>query len=799
VPAMAGGAAGRVVPLHGEMTLSFLTRIAARYHQSARDLVAAVTEIDGMQNLTGSIHPDSEIHLNATARHRVSSLCHVPLLVLERALPAWSNEEPRGRYPAGPVGRLTRGEEAVAPWGPACPACTASRTGRPEPARRYLAPEQRVCARHRYWLLYLPGTGGLPIPLDRCPELIQSQRQHARLLRHSPVAAQAFEVARAVTGTWWDQPWPDEEQPWPARLQATRPTDTDPGWWQTVARDLITYPETVAVARVLASPRWQQHTVRQLREHRPYRLGEVPALLAELAHQLQRPWIIQRLAPVTHGPLFTWVHACALAHASTAPADQQARWKVHSPHRPRPLSDLLPTAPLPGSRPDRQPPRRLRGHSLRAEQAFATGLLHARTYHAEHGHLAVPTHAAPGGYPLGQWIVNRRTVHTQLPDHQAAALTAIDPWWNAPWSRQWQRIWHQARTHTATHGPLQPAKGFPTTSYNLGEWLYQQCTRYRTLHPEQQRLLAELGITPAAEAAAKPRRRSHEDRFQEGLAHARAYATEHGHLAHASASTVHHGYPLGRWLASQRARQHRTALTPARQQALAAIDPWWRPPWNLTWQRDYYRARDAAHGRLPQAANSFDDPADPRAADWLRRQCTAYAQLHPGQQHLLAALGITTKTAPRLARTLPASSGRTPLPAQDSRPKRPRQGHRPSQRPGWETALAHAQAWHTEHGHLCPPIKTVHDGFPLGEWLNRQRGLSKKRSRPSPTQQALTTMDPWWNPPWPIAWQRAYHHAHTDPRHPSARHWRQRQRRTWPLLHPDQQHLLTALDLAPPP
>ncbi|MEV8015258.1 hypothetical protein AB0O76_02630 [Streptomyces sp. NPDC086554] len=63
-------------------------------------------------------------------------------------------------------------------------------------------------------------------------------------------------------------------------------------------------------------------------------------------------------------------------------------------------------------------------------------------------------------------------------------------------------------------------------------------------------------------------------------------------------------------------------------------------------------------------------------------------------------------------------------------------------------------------------MKTVHDGFPLGEWLNRQRELAKKRSTPSPTQQTLTTIDRWWNPPWPILWQRAYHHVHAHPRHP---------------------------------
>ncbi|MGW3498940.1 TniQ family protein [Streptomyces sp. NPDC001020] len=150
---MASGAAGRVAPLPGELTLSFLTRLAARYHLTIRDLLAAATDIGGLRNLTGMLYPDSEIRLNAQERARVAMLCRVPPRVLERALPAWRREEPCGRYGAGPVGRLMRGEEAVAAWGPACPACTTARTGRRVPARQYLAPEERVSARHRNWLL----------------------------------------------------------------------------------------------------------------------------------------------------------------------------------------------------------------------------------------------------------------------------------------------------------------------------------------------------------------------------------------------------------------------------------------------------------------------------------------------------------------------------------------------------------------------------------------------------------------------------------------------------------------------
>ncbi|MEV5084900.1 hypothetical protein AB0K74_41180 [Streptomyces sp. NPDC056159] len=134
--------------------------------------------------------------------------------------------------------------------------------------------------------------------------MIEAQRRHIRLLHRSPIAARAFEVARAVTNSWWDQPWPVEERAWPARLKATRPDDADPDWWKVAARDLVTYPETVALARLLAGHHLQQRTVAASGGHLPYRLGELPALLAELAHELQRPWLAHHLAADTHGPLF---------------------------------------------------------------------------------------------------------------------------------------------------------------------------------------------------------------------------------------------------------------------------------------------------------------------------------------------------------------------------------------------------------------------------------------------------------------------------------------------------------------
>ncbi|TWV28049.1 helicase, partial [Streptomyces albidoflavus] len=149
----------RVSPLQGEMTLSFLGRIADGYGLTVRSLLSALTEVAGQQDVVGALRGDSEVFLNAEARDRVAALCRVPQVGLRRALPAWTREEPLGPSKERPAARLTNGVETVAGWGPACPGCVAARTGGVALARVYLAAHQRVCPRHRYWLMSVPGSG----------------------------------------------------------------------------------------------------------------------------------------------------------------------------------------------------------------------------------------------------------------------------------------------------------------------------------------------------------------------------------------------------------------------------------------------------------------------------------------------------------------------------------------------------------------------------------------------------------------------------------------------------------------
>ncbi|CAL9669837.1 hypothetical protein SUDANB145_07355 (plasmid) [Streptomyces sp. enrichment culture] len=169
-----------------------------------------------------------------------------------------------------------------------------------------------------------------------------------------------------------------------------------------------------------------------------------------------------------------------------------------------------------------------------------------------------------------------------------------------------------------------------------------------------------------------------------------------------------------------------------RAQALTAIDPWWCPPWNLYWQRGYYRARDAAASRPLRSERGFG-ALDDATARWLRIQCRTYDQLHPDLHHLLAGIGITAQTAralqvpPAAAKALrravtPAAPKPTPRPhaASEKLPRTRRA--RPAKAP---TSPA------VRHVPNLPPRPRAAASDTAPTWYRDSREPS---SRPAPTQ-----------------------------------------------------------------
>ncbi|MFH9969479.1 Helicase associated domain protein [Streptomyces mirabilis] len=139
----------------------------------------------------------------------------------------------------------------------------------------------------------------------------------------------------------------------------------------------------------------------------------------------------------------------------------------------------------------------------------------------------------------------------------------------------------------------------------------------------------------------------------------------------------------------------------------------------------------------------------------------------------------------------------------------------------WENKLAALRSYHRAHGHLAPRQDAVwgeSEGLvPVGQHianLRRKGGLGKDPERAAARATQLTAIDPDWNCPWPLDWQRHYRVladlVDADGILPSIEpgvlfegddlgKWlaRQREASTWAQLSTEQQERLTGLGVQP--
>ncbi|GAA0670243.1 DEAD/DEAH box helicase [Streptomyces thermocarboxydovorans] len=268
----------------------------------------------------------------------------------------------------------------------------------------------------------------------------------------------------------------------------------------------------------------------------------------------------------------------------------------------------------------------------------------------------------------------------------------------APKSAEWRRGLNAARRYHRTHHHLDVPQHYEDpTGYPLGRWLTWQ----RHLHTKETLDAARVHALERLGIIWDPRQQA----FERALAHAAVYAARHGHLV-PPVDEIHDSFPLGRWLATQRTRAE--TLTDQRATALTALDPWWNPPWPITWQRAYHAARQSL------AANKTAAEAE----RWLETPRARSHRLHPEQKSLLKELGLVEP---------PDTSG---SPATQTR--------MPARERAFQRGLAAARAFRAREGHLNVPQRHIEkiDGDPvrLGQWLSN---LRRRRSVLSPQRQAV--------------------------------------------------------------
>lgn len=121
----------------------------------------------------------------------------------------------------------------------------------------------------------------------------------------------------------------------------------------------------------------------------------------------------------------------------------------------------------------------------------------------------------------------------------------------------------------------------------------------------------------------------------------------------------------------------------------------------------------------------------------------------------------------------------------------------------FEARLEQAITFAAHHGTLAVTRAPTPRERPLLRWLTRQRQLVADERLHGDRIDALNAVDPWWNPPWSVAWQHDYTHLtltpHTAPTTatPASGHtaaaWLDHQLTQLPALHPQQVRLLAQL------
>ncbi|MFF6914137.1 Helicase associated domain protein [Streptomyces sp. NPDC012466] len=245
--------------------------------------------------------------------------------------------------------------------------------------------------------------------------------------------------------------------------------------------------------------------------------------------------------------------------------------------------------------------------------------------------------------------------------------------------------------------------------------------------------------------------------WEEGLAAARGWATEAGHLL-APLDATYQGYKVGIWLKNARAAARRAAeieqrraeglpvpseagaLSGERREQLEDIDPSWCPAWSVEWQRAFHLSRRHLEqgGELPTKPGEVIRQGEDLGR-WVRSVRIGWDKLTTVQQWMCEhILGIE-----------PAGEDEKPAP-------------RTSQADKWALNYAAAKQYYQREGHLKVPRKHIetiligsagaeargreHDEdreerqLRLGAWISNQRSRAATLSPERVEQLSLIGM-----------------------------------------------------------
>ena len=200
------------------------------------------------------------------------------------------------------------------------------------------------------------------------------------------------------------------------------------------------------------------------------------------------------------------------------------------------------------------------------EYDFQEGLGYLKAYKRKHGDCRVPRKfKTEDGFILGAWVKTRRLGRgrERLSQEQIDGLNELGFIWDVVEENFQEGLGH-LKAYRAKHGDCRVPQKFKTEDgFNLGTWCpyRRKGKKEGSLAQEWIDALNELGFIWDP----------HEENFQEGLGHLKAYRAKHGDCRVPRSFEAEEGFHLGAWVKSRRQDYRKGKLSKERIDALEAL------------------------------------------------------------------------------------------------------------------------------------------------------------------------------------------------------------------------------------
>jgi superfamily II DNA or RNA helicase len=201
------------------------------------------------------------------------------------------------------------------------------------------------------------------------------------------------------------------------------------------------------------------------------------------------------------------------------------------------------------------------------EADWETNYQALKSYASKHAGALPSPGQKVDGLPVGSWLKVQRTAHRSMSKNRIRKLESIEGWTWSPLDDQWDQAFESLTCFVKReHNALVPNAHMEPPGFALGKWVERQRTAHRN-HTLAR--LREIRLEKLPEWTWEPR----DARWQHGYELLIQWSRERD-TSSVPARHLYEGFPLGDWVATQRALYRRSQLRQDRIAQLEQLKDW---------------------------------------------------------------------------------------------------------------------------------------------------------------------------------------------------------------------------------